>query len=340
MFLTNASAAYDPYVQQRLAAAEAVWIAGGDQWDYVQYWRGTPIDSLLNVGLQQRQLVLGGTSAGMAIQGGAYFSAQNGSITSNAAVANPYDSRLVVDTTPFLQNRYLQAVITDTHYDNPSREGRQLTFMARMLQDYGYAEAKGIACDEYTAVCIDTNGIARVFGGFPTYDDNAYFLQVNCALSNPLPEQCQAGSPLIWNRNGQAVTVYAIKGTATGNNSFDLKDWRSATGGSWEYWSLNSSGSLSKGAATAPTCFVLASATRLAPNTVRVYPNPCTEVVHLEAPQLEAVQLVNLLGVVVWETELAACSSYSLSTGHLSEGCYMLRWRSKGYWTSQLLQKQ
>ena len=46
---------------------------------------------------------------------------------------------------------------TDTHFDNPEREGRLLAFMARASTDWGIA-ATAIACDEYTAVCIDPSG--------------------------------------------------------------------------------------------------------------------------------------------------------------------------------------
>lgn len=335
----NASAAYDSYVQQRLAAAEAIWIAGGDQWDYVQYWRNTPIDSIINAGIQQRNVVVGGTSAGMAIQGGVYFSAQNGTISSAAALANPYDNKVAIDTTPFLQHRFLEAVITDTHYDNPSREGRQLSFMARMLQDYGYTAAKGIACDEYTAVCIDTNGLARVFGGFPTYDDNAYFLQVNCALSNPLPEQCQVGSPLLWNHNGQAVKVYQIKGTPSGNNSFDLNNWRSANGGNWQQWSINSTGNLSIATSSAPNCFILNQQALPTP-TGHIYPNPCTNFLQVEAPQLQQVSIYNALGVVVWQQAAAANNWSTIPTTTLPKGWYVARWQSQGQWFSQLFLKQ
>ena len=38
----------------------------------------TAIDSLINAGIQNRNMAIGGTSAGMAILGGYYFSAQYG----------------------------------------------------------------------------------------------------------------------------------------------------------------------------------------------------------------------------------------------------------------------
>ena len=174
----DASAANETYIHQKIANAEAIWLAGGDQWDYVSYWRETAIDSLINDGLQNRNIVIGGHSAGMAVLGGIYFSAEFGTVTSSTALANPYDSDVKIDTLPFFKNDILDNVITDTHYDSPDRRGRHMTFLARALTDWNIS-ARGIACDEYTAICIDTNGIANIFGEYPAYDEDVYFLQIN-----------------------------------------------------------------------------------------------------------------------------------------------------------------
>ena len=42
------AAARDPYVLKQIADAEAIWFAGGDQWNYVSFWRNTAVDSLIN----------------------------------------------------------------------------------------------------------------------------------------------------------------------------------------------------------------------------------------------------------------------------------------------------
>ena len=150
----NPSAVNESYIHQKIQGAEAIWIAGGDQWNYISYWRDTAIDSLINDGILNRNMAIGGTSAGMAILGGHYFSAQYGTVTSASALSNPFDSDITVDNTPFIDLPILQDVVTDTHYDDPDRKGRHVVFMSRMLNDHGVV-AKGIACDEYTAVCID-----------------------------------------------------------------------------------------------------------------------------------------------------------------------------------------
>ena len=183
----NAAASNETYIHDKIKGAEAIWFAGGDQWDYISYWRDSTIDSLINDAIINRNIVIGGTSAGMAIQGGIYFSAENGTITSADALADPFDNNCTVDSTSFLANEILANVITDTHYDDPDRKGRHSVFIAKAFELYEI-NAKGIACDEYTAVCIGTDGVASVYGGYPTYDDFAYFITPNCELSNPYPE--------------------------------------------------------------------------------------------------------------------------------------------------------
>ncbi len=267
----NANASQEAYLQQKINQAEAIWFAGGDQWTYISYWRNTPVDSLVNKAIAERNVVVGGTSAGMAIMGKYYFSAQNGTITSAQALTNPYNSLVTVSDEPFLVNQHLFNVITDTHYDSPDRKGRHVTFLSRILQDY-QAVGKGIACDEYTAVCIDTLGLCKIYGDYPTYDEDVYFIQPNCELPDLMPETCVTATPLTWNRSGQALKVYHAKGTPFGTQTFDLNDWTTGTGGVWEYWYVEN-GVLTQTGGTAPDCG-LASLSNMDDMLISVYPNP------------------------------------------------------------------
>ena len=76
------TAASEPYVLNKIQQAEAIWFAGGDQWDYVSYWRGTGVATGINDAISERGAVVGGISAGMAIMGSIYFTAENGTVTS------------------------------------------------------------------------------------------------------------------------------------------------------------------------------------------------------------------------------------------------------------------
>ncbi|HEY1040135.1 MAG TPA: T9SS type A sorting domain-containing protein, partial [Bacteroidia bacterium] len=249
----------------------------------------TKIDSIINHNLATKKIVIGGTSAGMAIQGGFYFSAQNGSVTTAEALNDPYNVYMTVDSASFLKNKYLGNVITDTHYDDPDRRGRHVTFLARILKDWGI-DAKGIACDEYTAVCIDTLGLARCYGDYPAYDEDIYFLQTNCELTQNGPENCSAGNELNWNRNGQAVKVYRVKGTQNGSNTFNLVDWKTGSGGTWEHWYV-SNGVFQTGSGTEPNC-TLVSLSENSLSAARLYPNPVSDgVLTLELTSDEQVDI-------------------------------------------------
>lgn len=322
----DSTAADESYIHQKIQQAEGIWFAGGDQWDYLSYWRGSAIDSLINHAITTKNIVVGGTSAGMAIQGGFYFSAENNTVSSAAALANPYNSNVTVDSTSFIAQPILQEVVTDTHYDNPNRKGRHVTFLARIFTDYGIA-AKGIACDEYTAVCIDTSGIASVYGDHPTYDDNAYFIQTNCELANAGPEDCTSGNVLDWNRGNEALKVYVVKGTTGGVNSFDLNDWKSGTGGSWEHWYVDN-GVLNEVAGTAPNCSGLALR-ETEGSSFKVYPNPASEAIHLDISGLneapETVHVRNALGQTVKTIFVEEEDEININVDALPAGVYMLR---------------
>ena len=289
----NANASSDAYVIDKIKKAEAIWIAGGDQWTYTSYWRNTAVDSLINKGISERNIVIGGTSAGMAIQGSHYFSAETGTVTSAQALNNPYNSLMTVSNEPFIVNQHLTNVITDTHYDNPDRKGRHVAFIARALQDE-QTQIRGIACNEYTAVCIDVNGICRVYGDYPNYPEHAYFIQANCEIINNVPEVCLASTPLTWNQGGAALKVYKANGTNNGSQTFDLNDWKTGTGGTWEDWSVNN-GVLTQVASTEASCSI--SGLSSLENDWNIYPIPVTgDVLNIEGYTTEVIRLYDAFG--------------------------------------------
>lgn len=320
----NASASEDQYVLDKIKKAEAIWFAGGDQWTYISYWRDTPVDSLINKGITERNLVIGGTSAGMAIQGGYYFSAQNGTVTSSTALSNPYAGTVTVSNEPFLNNWQLSNVITDTHYDNPDRKGRHVVFLSRILQD-GQQIAKGIACDEYTAVCIPPNGICKIYGEYPQYDEDVYFIQPNCDLVDPTPESCEPNTPLTWNRGGQALKVYHAKGTMTGSQTFDLNTWNSGDGGVWENWYVEN-GVLNISNGEAPTCSQLGD-TELNLFSLQIIPNPTTDYFTIEIDPKAEVNIYTLSGERI---ELKKLDVKTFDVSALPAGLYILQVEQEG----------
>lgn len=159
-------AASDPRVLEIVRQADGIFIAGGDQSNYVRYWKGTPLNEALNQHVRDGK-PLGGTSAGLAIMGAySYGAMDGGSLTSEDALKDPMGPAVtLVDN--FLELPLLppRQVITDSHFGARDRLGRLLTFVARLSKEESSAEIKGIGVDEYTALCIDGEGVGKVFTG-------------------------------------------------------------------------------------------------------------------------------------------------------------------------------
>ncbi|WP_231463934.1 cyanophycinase [Pedobacter sp. Leaf132] len=216
--------------------AEMVFIAGGDQSDYMRYWKGTKTEQALNYLLNDKKAPVGGTSAGCAILGGFYYSGETGGLTSVQALANPYDSNVTLYNNDFLKAPYLQNVITDQHYLTRDREGRSVIFLGRIKKDWNIA-AKAIAADERTAVCIDKDGKAQVFGDYSASRpySYAYFISSD---EGKQPEQLEANKKVIWINNEKAISVYEIPASVNGGGNFNVANFKAseATGGKWYWW--------------------------------------------------------------------------------------------------------
>mgnify|MGYP001381326969 CR=1 FL=1 len=333
----NASASNENYIHEKIMKAEAIWFAGGDQWNYVSYWRNTSIDSLINDGIQNRNIAIGGTSAGMAILSKYYFSASNGTVTSSVALNDPYDYRVTVDSTDFLKVNFMHDVVTDTHYDDRDRKGRHAVFLARILTDYGIA-AKGIACNEYTSVCIDETGLARVYGDYPNYPETAFFLQTNCELLGYNPENCSPSTPLDWNLDGAAIRVYKVNGTNNGSNTFDLSDWKTGNGGSWENWYVDN-GTLIETTGTQINCDLLSINDNDWKTALKVYPNPFEDILFIESEiDILELELRDMNGKLLLVKESLHETTLSIDKTLLQKGIYVLKIRTdKGLFYSKVL---
>jgi cyanophycinase len=205
LIIKTRTAASNPFVVDKIRKAEALFIAGGDQYDYVKYWKGTPVEDAIH-DLANRNVPIGGTSAGLAILGEFLFSAQNDTVYSDTALADPYNRRVALDR-DFLTLPNMGNVIADGHLDSRDRMGRLVTFLARIVQDGWSTEAKGIGVDVETAVAVE-NGVASLFG-----IGAAYFLR-----TPGMPELCQSRTPLTF-RN---LSVQRLSGSS---GTFNLKNW-------------------------------------------------------------------------------------------------------------------
>ena len=203
--------AQDPFVIDKIRNAEALFIAGGNQWNYVRLWKGTPVEDAIQY-VAAKGAPVGGTSAGLAVLGEFSFSAEKGTIVSKNALNNPYQPRVALEN-DFLHLPYLGSVITDSHFVARDRMGRLITFLARIVNDGWAGQARGIGINERTALVVDRHGIATLHGEGPVY-----FLQ-----TPGLPEVCEKSTPLTY----QDLAVYRLSEPGA---QFDLAEWSSDEG--------------------------------------------------------------------------------------------------------------
>ena len=158
LIVRTREAAADPFVLEKVRQAEAIFLAGGDQWNYIRLWKGTPLATAIQERIDAG-VPIGGTSAGLAVLGQHYFSAEFDTITSDEAKADP-SSRKITLGSDFLRVPHLEDVITDSHFSERKRQGRLAVFVSRI----GGPEVLGLGVDEKTAVLLEPDGRARVIG--------------------------------------------------------------------------------------------------------------------------------------------------------------------------------
>lgn len=200
----------DPKLLERIGQAEAIFIAGGDQSNYVRFWQDTPVEDAINRHIAAGKPI-GGSSAGLAVLGEFSFSSMIDTIHSPAALADPYGNKVTLSR-DFLRIPLLTGIITDTHFAKRDRMGRLLVFLARILQDGWVAQVRAIAVEQDAAVLLEPDGQTKVIGS-----GAAYFLEAKNS-----PAVCQRMVPL----NFSGITVHRAPPGA----AFNVKDWK-GTGG-------------------------------------------------------------------------------------------------------------
>ena len=150
--------------------ADAVYFAGGDQANYVA-WKGTElIEAVKRV--YARGGVVGGGSAGLAIQGAVVYDslaadAMNLETTTADAAKDPLERRISF-TTGLFSWPALNNTITDTHLVARDRFGRTIAFVARIFHDRllpDASEVYALGIDGGSAVVVDPDGTATVLNG-------------------------------------------------------------------------------------------------------------------------------------------------------------------------------
>ena len=117
--------------------AEGIWFAGGDQSTYINYWNNSAIQQAIKNAIS-RNVVIGGTSAGMAIFGDCVWTGEE----------------IIGD---FLDIPMFDGIIFDTHFSERNRLERLKGFINSSPCDIG------IGADETTAITFDTDSLFTVY---------------------------------------------------------------------------------------------------------------------------------------------------------------------------------
>ena len=249
----------------------------------------------------------------MMILGNIVYAPVDLGVTSVEALANPYHPNLTnIKYNTLMQTPLFANVIFDTHFDNRSRGGRLLVFLAKTAFEKNI-RAKAIACNESTAVCIDENNIAVIFGDAPEVPEYAYFLEVNCE-ENWKPISMSENVKVQWSTsNGNAVIVQRLKGSKQGSNKFDLNTWKSISDSDNEYWQIND-GVVQKTSTTFTGCSLkLSSISKSSINPVFVYPNPADSVVYFPQSEIAALFTTDGIQIItdknVHKLDISSCKS-------------------------------
>jgi cyanophycinase-like exopeptidase len=216
------AATADPFVIETIRNAEALFIGGGDQSNYIRYWKDTPVEDAINF-VAKKPAPIGGTSAGMAVMGEFVYSAEGReSLTSAVALADPYAPDLTL-ARGFITLPWLENVLTDQHLQERDRIGRTVALLSRIQQDGWSARPRAIAADRETSVHIDpVDGTVEVLATADHPTPYAYFLEPSAP-----PLRCAPGKPL----STAVVTVYRLGP----GGRFDLRNWKGTGGIAYEF---------------------------------------------------------------------------------------------------------
>jgi cyanophycinase len=225
LLLDTRDKANSDYADWVIRNAELIFIAGGDQSSYVNAWKDTRSEDAIRAAYA-RGAVIGGTSAGLAVQGEFVYDPDGvTAVTGVEAIANPYRASMLFSS-GFLDLPLMNDIVTDSHFGQRDRMGRLFAFMARLRQDNATARIIGIGIDESTSLFVDRTGRAIADGAGAAY--------VVEERSDTQRTQVLSGAPLIY-RNLQRTKLVAgqtfdfVSGAHTGSALLLSVDGRNAT---------------------------------------------------------------------------------------------------------------
>jgi cyanophycinase len=249
-FINSTTQANDSATYRFILQHDGIFLRGGDQAQYVRFWKGTLTQQAIK-DVFRRGGVVGGTSAGeMVLSDVAYTS---GSTDQGALLRSPASSITLVDD--FLS--LVPNLLAESHTNERGRIGRLPVFIARYKNSNG-REITGVGVDVNTALAVDSSGMAEVMGGSAvsflswspetnyTIEAGRSFSMSNMRFVQLLPGyriNLKTGEVL---RSATAVSftpkqVISPKGTIILDGSGNPADWSASNGSLRELQSRRSS---------------------------------------------------------------------------------------------------
>jgi cyanophycinase-like exopeptidase len=208
----------------KIDGADAVFFAGGDQANYVP-WKGSAFIAAVQR-LWHRGGVIGGTSAGLAVQGAFVYDSVAADrlhpnddayeVSTKNALPNPFEPEISF-TTGFLAWPPLANVITDSHFARRDRFGRSVAFLALLERQKHLPTGTiyGLAIDERSSLVVDKNGVGTLL----QYPGSGYRTRGAYLLHLIDVRQLTPGKPLVatvqvlhLGQSGDRANLFAKRG--------------------------------------------------------------------------------------------------------------------------------
>lgn len=163
LIVDTTTKANSDYVNWAIRSAEFVWVAGGDQSDYLNQWQGTKVQAAVQH-VFDRGGVIGGTSAGMALMANSIYDPDGVAGAVSDEVVTDFCHETLNFSNRFVDVPFLDNSLTDTHFQERDRMGRAIVSLGHHSSQHF-----SIAASEATSLFINTNGDAVVDGSAEIY---------------------------------------------------------------------------------------------------------------------------------------------------------------------------
>lgn len=184
IIIDKRSKADEEYVEWAIRSAEFVWVAGGDQTDYLNQWQGTKVQTALQ-SVFDKGGIIGGTSAGMAIMAASIYDPDGVGSAVSSEVVTDFCHNTLSFSNKFVNIPVLNNSLTDTHFQDRDRMGRSIVSLGHHNNAHF-----SIAASERSAIFITNDGKSIVDG-----TGEIYILRETSAT---IRSQLTCGHPVVY----------------------------------------------------------------------------------------------------------------------------------------------